>query len=62
MAFHDYQYSNGLWGYEGGRCYLALVVHTVQTLLITLVGFVAIILLPFANKRYRRLQTSETNT
>lgn len=40
----------------------ALVVHTVQTLWITLVGFVAIILLPFANKRYRRLQTSETNT
>lgn len=37
----------------------ALIVHSTQTLWITLVGLVAIIALPFVNRRYRRIPDEE---
>lgn len=39
----------------------ALIVHSVQTLWITLVGLVAIIALPIINRRYQRKLYTETN-
>lgn len=40
----------------------ALIVHTTQTLWITLVGLVAIIALPIVNRRYSRLNANQHNS